>query len=116
MRDKKWHSQCLASLQFVDKTVDRAFAQFLIRGAKVEQIGVVRHDHFDSSFGTGFLECRDLLSRIWLGGPLTRAFGENLDTVTYDLAAPRGRLADAACDRHVCADQGPLSICSRSHR
>src|SRR5271163_1179137 len=103
MCDQKWHSQRLASLQFISKTLDRALAQLLVGRAKVEQVGVVRDDHFDSGPGLRAFERLDFLARVGFGGPLARALGENLDTVAANLLTARQRLADASRDRYVRA-------------
>ena len=97
------------------RPLDRALAQLLVGRAKVEQVGVVRDDHFDSGLGLSAFEGLDFLARVRLGGPLARALGENLDAIAAYLAAALERLADAARDRYVRANQRPLLI-TRSHR
>src|ERR1700677_4856329 len=107
MRNQKWHAQRLASLQLVDEALDRALAQFVVRRTEIEQVRVVREDHPDPGLGLRGFERLDFLARVRLGGPLTRALGENLDAVAADLPAARQRLADAPRDRYVRSNQRP---------
>jgi len=52
----------------------------------------------------------NLLARIRLGRPLTRRFGENLDTFAARFTPASQRLTDAARDRHVRAEQRALVL------
>src|ERR1700737_1046999 len=115
MPDQKWHAKRLASLQLVDEALDRTLAQLLVGRAQIEQGGALGDDHPDAGFGLPAFDPTDFLFGIWLGRPLARALGENLDAVAADLSAPRQRLADAACNRHVRANQRPLFML-RNHR
>ena len=116
MRDEDRHAERLASIQLVDKSLDRLEPHSFIGRAEIDQVGVVRDHGRDAGFDLIAFERFDFLFAVRLRRPLSRRLGENLDAFAADLLAAGQRLADFSGDRHMRAKDWTAGFAGVCHR
>ena len=77
----------------------------MARRGKVDQIGIVRHDHANAGRRPRGLELLDFLVLQGFRVPLARVFCENLHRRAADVRRKRKRLMQPAADGNMCANQ-----------